>query len=173
MVPPNWQHPKDDAGRHRPMHNKHIDRAMEEWLATFDRIRRGELDDIETRCYGDKERHPEGALAAWLNDCNIPNPEYLRPYRDEEATWFQVYETVSEGTPVTPPFATKAELVDWLVEKGESHGTQYCRRHSREAAEAFVEDGWVPSMVIAHRGDGTSRQTDGIDASLLLKRDTH
>lgn len=57
-----------------------------------------------------------------------PDPDRHRPAFGAEATWYQVYETVTEGTPVTPPFETLAELVDWLVEKGEAHGTDHERR---------------------------------------------
>lgn len=48
-----------------------------------------------------------------------PEREYYRSWKDEDATWFQVWETVSEGTPVTPPFATKEELIDYLVANGD------------------------------------------------------
>ena len=86
-----------------------------------------------------------------------PNPECHRPkWKDGEATWFQVYETVSEGTPVTPPFATKAELVEYLVANGdfwdqkrreEGGSGMPCEPWNREAAEQFVNDAWAPSMI--------------------------
>jgi hypothetical protein len=33
----------------------------------------------------------------------VPPPDHPK---GKEATWFQAWETVTEGTPVTPPFAT-------------------------------------------------------------------
>jgi hypothetical protein len=42
----------------------------------------------------------------------VPPPDHPQ---DKEATWFQAWETVTEGTPVTPPFATTDELVDYLA----------------------------------------------------------
>lgn len=88
-----------------------------------------------------------------------PDPEYYRPdWKPEDCTWWQVWETVSEGTPVTPPFATKDELVDYLVANGdfwdqsrrrEGCTTMNCEPWSRKAAESFVHgSGWAPSMVI-------------------------
>lgn len=53
---------------------------------------------------------------------------------------WQVWETVSEGSPVSPVFKTSDELVDYLVNQS---GV------SREAAEKFVTCGWVPSMVVS------------------------
>jgi len=55
-----------------------------------------------------------------------------------EGEGWQVWETVSEGSPVTPVFATPEELIEHLVEDG----------ISRKAAEKFVlEAGWVPSAM--------------------------
>lgn len=168
MVPPNWQHPTNERGHEQPMHNEHIDDAMAEWLETFDRLRRGEKGEYEDS-YFDASLHPEGPLCAWLNDAGIPDPAYCRPWKDEEATWFQVWETVTEGTPVTPPFATKAELVDWLVNKGEMHGTEYERRYSREEAQAFAEDEWAPSMIMSVGATGNQVIATGCAVPLALK----
>ncbi len=63
-----------------------------------------------------------------------PNDPTLRPEYEEEPTWYQVYETVTEGTPVTPPFATEQELADYLVRH--NYGTQ-------KQIDAFVRNGWT------------------------------
>jgi hypothetical protein len=57
---------------------------------------------------------------------------------------WQLWETVSEGSPITPVFATKEELARHIA------STDYAwhrpgRRISLEAATALVEDGWAPS----------------------------
>lgn len=49
---------------------------------------------------------------------------------------WQVWETVSEGSPVSPVFATPIGLEDWLVNTG---------GYSRPAAAAFIKTGWVMS----------------------------
>lgn len=52
---------------------------------------------------------------------------------------WQVWEDTTEGSPISPVFATSQETIDWLVNEG----------YSREAARSFVEDQqWVPSMVL-------------------------
>lgn len=159
-VPPNWEHPQTE--RHgqtdlQPMFNRHIDDAMKEWLSDFDRIRGGNLSDIEVECYGSSSC----PLAAWMADESPPDLAYHRPWRDEEATWFQVWETVSEGTPITPPFATREELIAHLV----AHGTTWDdgRGYSRVAAEAFVREGWAPSMVVVN-----GKVASGINVPLAL-----
>ena len=51
---------------------------------------------------------------------------------------WQVWETVSEGSPVSPVFATRDELVAWLIGEG----------YTALAAERFAVGGWAPSMMI-------------------------
>jgi len=92
---------------------------------------------------------------------------------------WQVWETVSEGSPCSPVFATAEALIDWLCEpKGSDKdwsthgvygdGSPKCyseQGQTREAAEAFVKGcGWVPSAIgVAGRG-----LVSGIAAAPLL-----
>ncbi len=176
MVPPNWQHPNNADGHPQPMYDQWFEDAFDEWLAEFDRIRTGDLTDIERECYPSSR-----PLAEWLLDEGAPHDlAYYRPWRDEEATWFQVWQTVSEGSPVTPPFATKGELVDYLVEHGDfwqqkrwEEGNRFMQPekpgYSSKAAEAFVEAGYAPSMMISQAADGARTMAMGIDIPAMLK----
>ena len=71
-----------------------------------------------------------------------PDPEYYRPAWSEEPTAYQMYETVSEGTPVSPVFLTVDELRTWLLEQG----------HSEKATDQFIELGFAFSFVIGPKG---------------------
>lgn len=51
---------------------------------------------------------------------------------------WQVWETVSEGSPVSPVFVSGEALSDWLVGEG----------YSREAADGFVKTGWAMSAMM-------------------------
>jgi hypothetical protein len=128
-VPPNWEHPKDDYGNFKPMFDESYDDAARAWIDGF---------------MANKGMAPEGYEGYyWDAEGEPPNEEYYRPAFTEDATWVQMYETVSEGTPVSPPFATKAELVEWIVKNGDGWG----RPVSRAAAEKFVEVEWAPTGV--------------------------
>ena len=150
MVPPNWDHPKQEGrydDRLQPMFNKTFEEAAADWKAGYAAWERGERPDY---C-GEESK----ALEFWEYDDGPPDREYYRPWKDEEATWVQIWETVSEGTPVTPPFATKAELVDYLATNGDFWDQK--RGHGpwkRKAAEEFVEAGWAPSMVMVGTPEG-------------------
>lgn len=53
---------------------------------------------------------------------------------------FQVYENVTEGTPVSPVFDSAEDLVRWLVQQG----------YSDQTAKALISEGSVPSFVVTH-----------------------
>lgn len=72
-----------------------------------------------------------------------PNPsQYMPELKEGTAYGWQMYETVSEGTPVSPIFATKDELAEWLSSPAAGR-----ERVSVESAAKFVKDGWAPSFV--------------------------
>lgn len=148
-VPPDWEHPvytaddtrdPDRLGKTKPLYDNDYQSVAEEWISHFEAHRRGE---------------PISAWSAkyayyWEYD-SPPDKEYYRArkWTEEEATHYQMYETVSEGTPLTPVFATKEELVQHLI----SHGTAWDRHPwSETAARAFVEDEYAPSMVVVSGG---------------------
>lgn len=171
-VPANWEHPvtKDNYGRMRkqPMDRGTYEEACAEWLADFDRIRSGNLDEIERECY-------PGGVCHWASENTAPDPAYYRPWKDEDATWYQVWETVSEGTPVSPAFATEEELINYLAEHGDEWDQKRCHEPDwqrlwggtpgvsgwgRQQAERFVKGpGWAPSLVIQN-----GRVMSGVEA---------
>lgn len=57
-----------------------------------------------------------------------------------EGEGYQLWETVSEGSPISPVFASKKKFIDYLCDQG----------YSWEAAANFVEKGWAPSMMISN-----------------------
>lgn len=106
----------------------------------------------------------------WEWEGNPPERAYYRPYDKAAASWFQVYETVSEGIPVSPAFATQEELIDYLVEHGDFWDQSEGRGgYTRSQAERFVKGvGSVPSMIIGNEGVKM-----GIEAVDYLKEDDH
>lgn len=73
-----------------------------------------------------------------------------------QRTAYQIYETVSEGTPINPVFKSMEELAAWLTAQG----------ISRAAAEAFIAQGSAPSFVV--RSSGTTEP--GIEALAPKRR---
>lgn len=63
--------------------------------------------------------------------------------------WWQVWETVSEGSPVTPAFESALELINYLVKNGD----QWDQNRGEggwtlKNATTFVQNAWAPSGVV-------------------------
>ena len=103
MVPPDWQHPKDELrGGYRALYpgSWYQDHAEE-----FMRL-----------------ANEKGLQAAIEEHGRAPdaNDYMLIGVPESECTHFMMYEDTSEGTPISPAFATPEELARWLVDNGAS-----------------------------------------------------
>ncbi len=168
-VPPHWQHPKKEFPRvvngryamveeYQPLYKRDFAEAMEEWYADWKKWEAG-------------ERDPDAPAGMKYHEWTSgpPDPAYYQHgIKEEECTWFQVYETVSEGTPVTPPFGTTEELAQYLAEHGDFWDQKRVERGTQagpagwgiESARKFVSAGWAPSGIITAGKILTAR--DGI-----------
>lgn len=158
-VPPNWEHPKSHRPNggygYRPQYDQSYAEACKEWIEGFEAWQRGERDEWVSED-GSKEEY-------WDYSGMPPDKVYYVDYAGVEPTWYQAYDTVSEGTPTSPPFATEEELIEYLAENGDFWDQKRCHEPNwkrlwggtpgisawgRERAEAFVRSAWAPSMVI-------------------------
>lgn len=93
-----------------------------------------------------------GSGAAWRDDDHKAANEAWERVDPPTGDGWQVWETVSDGSPVSPVFATAEELIAHLQEPGQVATRE--RPLSEAAARAFVGDGWAPSA-ISIPGHGT------------------
>jgi hypothetical protein len=110
-VPADWQHPKDAlTGRYAALFDG---ATLEGVLAGWDRdVAAWERGDFPA--YASEEAR-KLTFAEWGDE--RPNPkDYMPAWPPELATHFMMYETTSEGTPISPAFATPEELSRWLVD---------------------------------------------------------
>jgi len=68
--------------------------------------------------------------------------------------WYQLFETVSEGTPLSPPFEKPEELVKWLTNNTDYWGHAW----TKTQAEGIVKLGWSPSGIMANGKYYTSEE---------------
>lgn len=156
-VPADWQHPM--YATEQLIIDGGDDSTLEDFVRAFARPRYGMreiyhplydcsqreamADWLEEKTEFEQDMTPEGiqhrseyTFEEWHGEA--PDPEYHRPdWPEESRTHYQMYETVSEGTPVSPVFAALEELIEWLTTQG----------YSPQAARAFVKQGWAPSLV--------------------------
>ena len=97
-----------------------------------------------------------GTGAIWFSDEIKEKSEQwydAERYDPPTGEGWQVWEAVSDGSPMTPVFATADELIDYLVDSG----------YSVDAASKFVlEDKWCPSMIIVGGRSYNNIESSGI-----------
>ena len=84
-------------------------------------------------------QHPTDSSGRYIPGAHL---EVLYEMETALLSEYQVYEDVSEGTPVSPIFSSADMLIAWLQAQG----------YSRDAAEAFLRQGFAPSFVIKRDG---------------------
>jgi hypothetical protein len=130
-VPKDWDHPRDDHGALIPMHDEFP--------------------------YNDSEVS-EGLADGWLDG---GPPHYGMPimpdWPESERTHYQMYETCTEGTPISPVCETPEELARWCADNGASAFADMTA--SYEHWLGVARGGWAPSMVI-----GGGRMMSGVEA---------
>lgn len=145
-VPADWVHPTyvNRRGERvpRPMHPWPYEENLREWEETtvpewlegqrlwyhegLVKTYGGNLETIaevlaRTECY----RRPKPGEESWDWYAgpypSKPQPEdYMPQWSNEERTHYMMYEDTSEGTPISPAFATPEELARWLADTGAS-----------------------------------------------------
>ena len=137
-VPPGWEHPRNESGNFIPLLDEDYHTAATKWVAGF----------LAWEVGADPHRREYECRYYWELNGSPPEEENHRQKWDVEPTWVQMYETVTEGTPTTPAFETKEELIEYLVAHGEDKGMGM-GSWRREAAESFVNAGYAPSLIVS------------------------
>lgn len=144
-VPLDWVHPKNDRGFDQPLFDRDYETERDEWLDGLASWQDGSHKDL-----GDDPKFRE-KYDYWEWVGNPPDREYYRPKWETEPAGYQIYETVSEGTPVSPVFANQEDIKIWLMKQG----------YSEKASQQFIEDAWAISFVYTPK----TGLVDGIAAS--------
>lgn len=117
--------------------------AVDGWRATEKVIRAAGLDPgtwgkcLSCDGLGYSDKYPGQSVDAEAWECTEP----------PTGEGWQLWETVSEGSPISPVFAEKTGLVDWLC--SDAYRIGISTPMEREQAERFVDAGWAPSMVFS------------------------
>jgi len=112
-VPQNWEHPKDADGSYKPLFKEAYAKACQDWKEGF------LLWENKQDPYADKEDYAK--YEYWDYAGMPPEEKYYSPdWKQEERTHYQMYETTSEGTPISPVKETPEQLAKWLTDHGAS-----------------------------------------------------
>ena len=141
-VPANWQHPKRISKyrwteEYQPCRQRSLKEAIKDYYTDlkkwykdyFDFVENGKTVKYERKTYSFKIGNFLDRI--WDEPPSPPDPKYYMP----EWERFQLFEDVSEWTPLSPAFETAEELVDWLCNNLDYRWTQ----RTREQAEWIVK----------------------------------
>lgn len=148
MVPPGWQHPTDRKGNYVPLLKGPYSKFAAEWDEGAERWDNGEVLDYsrwpERRTF--KPRDTDGTYEEYEGSRPV-QAEYMPEWPNGEATMLCMYENTSEGTPLSPSFATPEELARWLANNNASAFGGMTATY--EQWLATCKSGWAPSAIIA------------------------
>lgn len=125
MVPKGWNHPTDSKGDFIPLMRGPYSTAAAEWDEEFAHWERGEILDYSTWPEKRSFKPKDGSalecdnFEEWHGERPVQN-EYMPEFPEGTATMLMMYEDTSEGTPISPPFATPEELARWLTDNNAS-----------------------------------------------------
>lgn len=155
-VPADWQHPRYAADHHRerlrgryiPLHDGGFAQADADWSEGWAKWQEGLTENyggpekwraIDPECRGMRFTDYHGER---------PSPDdYMPDWPEDQRTHFMMYEDTSEGTPISPAFATPEELARWLADTGASTFADMTATY--EQWLPICRGGWAPSMVIS------------------------
>ena len=137
IVPPNWEHPKDTRDNYKPL-EENYDEVASEWLKNCIAYSKGEYEH-------QKKYDTSECKYYWEYAGPPPEKDMYVSYKKTDCSWFQLYENVSEGSPITPPFETKDELIQFLITHGDFWGNNW----SENSAKLVVDSGGAPSMIVS------------------------
>jgi hypothetical protein len=136
-VPADWEHPKDELGHNKPL--------LSGTFVEYEERRR-QWDNGFVKGYGaeawDKKPDSGTTFGDWHGE--YTRDDFMPDFGDR-ATHYQMYETCSEGTPISPVFATPEELARWLADTSASAFGGMTATY--EAWLRIARGGWACSAV--------------------------
>jgi hypothetical protein len=148
-VPANWKHPTD--GHYRDGSVRYVslfpgedfEPRLREWQDGKAKWDRGEFPD-----YADAENRAK-SYEEW--DGDAPRAEHYMPnWPESERTHLMMYETCSEGSPISPAFGTPEEVARWCADNGASAFGSMTATYEQWLRVA--NGGFAPSAVLDAKG---------------------
>lgn len=141
MVPANWEHPKGLDGAYQPLYEENYQAAADDWMHNCLLWYAGQ--------HQYQKKYPSAAECKHWWEWSGPPPEeqyHMPVFAPEDRTHWQMYETCSEGTPISPPMETAELLAHWLADNKASAFAEDTATY--EQWLAAIQAGWAPSAII-------------------------
>ena len=147
-VPADWVHPQDDNGEDIPLYEGNAQKELARWMECREKWLEGLREN-----YGDGPKWVpiDGTEGYRYTDYAgpPPNPDDYMPDFGDSATHLQMYETCTEGTPISPVMETPEELARWLEDNGASAFADMTATYDQWLSTINSKTGSAPSAVIS------------------------
>ena len=112
----DWKHPKDKDGYYIPLFGRSFTKTLEEWIEGSINWNNGlRRDFVTNELMPIENKYKEITYEDW-NGEKPEQADYMPEWDEEDKTHYQMYETCTEGTPISPVMKTKEELAKWLFD---------------------------------------------------------
>ena len=156
-VPASWEHPKDEEEHLIPLFGGSFKECAAQWDEENSQWNKGFY-----RLIGDewKPKGPDqtGTYEEW-DGARPEEHQYMPDWPEAERTHYQMYETTTEGTPISPVMETPETLARWLADNNTSAFADMDATYDQWLA-TIKRSGSTPSMVV---GPG-KRLVSGVEA---------
>ena len=144
-VPGNWEHPKYPNGDFVPLYDgSSFTDELREWEKHAAKWAEGLYYSWEGGWIPLEDGKKSVGFEEWYGHKPYPD-DYMPEWPEEERTHLMMYETTSEGTPISPAFETPEELAQWLADnKASAFGSMTA---TYEQWLAMCKVGWAISAV--------------------------
>jgi len=150
MVPENWEHPKQENGNYHAMYEMNYEKEFNKWLELKKNFDNGYEEDWETKKLKSIDTKYKNMHFEDYYDTAPDSRDYMPTWKEEEKTHFMMYETTSEGTPISPAFRTPKELATWLFDNDASSFGQ--TKATYEQWLNMIEGSGFAVSMVAHNG---------------------
>ena len=120
-VPEDWEHPKDSKGAYIPLFGGSYKEDYKNWMENWSKWQVGLVESYKEGIDWEpvEEGYKNWTYTAYAG--GVPSPDDYMPDFDESSlTHLMMYETCTEGTPISPAFKTPEELAHWLADNNAS-----------------------------------------------------
>lgn len=160
-VPKDWVHPKNEYGDYDPLFaGAGFKAEHEEWVEGNQKWAEGFMEDYTTDTKGaiKPAKYEDVTYSEYAGD--EPDIDHYMPdWPADICTHMMMYETCTEGTPISPAFVTCEELARWLTDNSASSFGS--RTASYEQWLDTCQSGWAMSAIV----DGSGNLVSGVEYS--------
>lgn len=144
----DWQHPKNNRGNYDPLFDN-FSKRLAEWDEANIKWSEGLREDFRGGWKAKEQDEIDDSFEEWDGERPVKE-NYMPEWPEEELTHIMMYETCSEGSPISPAFDNPEDLARWLTDNDASAFGSMTATY--EEWLATCKQGWAAGLIIGPDG---------------------